>query len=88
MSGSFRSGNGVYRATYLKGANQGFVFSSCRFPYHPSSSVHGERVIFFGAEGPAASLSLATLCLLFDTFGDDGLLDSGESYKCYACTKI
>jgi hypothetical protein len=62
---------GVCRSTYF----------TLPIPYHSSSSVHGERVIFSGTEGSTASLSLAALCLLFGTFGDDGLLDSGESYS-------
>jgi hypothetical protein len=63
------------------GCTHQLSFFTLPIPYHSSSSVHGERVIFSGTEGSTASLSLAALCLLFGTFGDDGLLDSGESYS-------
>lgn len=41
----------------------------------------GRDIILRRRRTSAASLSLAALCLLFCTSGDDGLLDSGESYK-------
>ena len=50
-------------------------------PYHPSpcSSVYWLGAICRGADGCNALLSLAALCVVHCN-GDDGLLDSSESY--------